>query len=98
MYSGDMADALIRSTKEFDSLPTLMNVGLGHDYTVNEYYQAAADVMGYVGSFVHDLSKPAGMARKLVNVELQANWGWSARHELREGIKKTYNYFLKECQ
>jgi len=98
MYSGDMADALIRSTKEFDSLPPLMNLGLGHDFTVNEYYEAAEDVMGYVGSFVHDLSKPAGMARKLVNVDLQANWGWSARHELREGIKKTYNYYLKECQ
>jgi GDP-L-fucose synthase len=98
MYSEDIADALIRSTKEFDSLPPLMNVGLGHDYTVNEYYQAAADVMGYEGSFVHDLSKPTGMARKLVSVERQANWGWSARHELLEGIKKTYNYFLKECQ
>ena len=23
-------------------LPELMNVGLGHDHTINEYYQAAA--------------------------------------------------------
>ena len=96
MYSGDLADALIRSIKEFDSLPTLMNVGLGHDYTVNEYYQAVADVMGYKGRFVHDLSKPVGMARKVVSVERQKAWGWSALTELRDGIEKAQAYYLKQ--
>jgi GDP-L-fucose synthase len=75
-----------------------MNVGLGFDHSINEYYQAAAEVMGYSGSFVHNLSKPVGMARKLVSVERQRNWGWSARGSLREGIEKTYNYYLQECR
>lgn len=94
MYAGDLADAMVRTIKEFDSLPVLMNLGLGYDYTINEYYQAAADVMGYTGSFVHDLSKPVGMARKLVSVERQQAWGWTARHDLREGVNKTYAYYL----
>ncbi|HEY8035024.1 MAG TPA: GDP-L-fucose synthase [Methylobacter sp.] len=98
MYAGDLADAMVRAITEFDSLPNLMNVGLGYDYTINEYYQAAAEVMGYTGEFVHDLSKPVGMARKLVSVERQQAWGWSARHDLREGIEKTYNYYLKAYQ
>jgi GDP-L-fucose synthase len=98
MYAGDLADAMVRAIKEFDSLPNLMNVGLGYDYTINEYYQAAAEVMGYTGEFVHDLSKPVGMARKLVSVERQQAWGWTARHDLREGIEKTYNYYLKAYQ
>lgn len=96
MYAEDLADVLVRSIKEFDSLPNLMNVGLGHDYMINEYYQAAAEVMGYTGSFVHDLSKPVGMARKLVSVERQLAWGWSAKNSLREGIEKTYQFYLKE--
>jgi GDP-L-fucose synthase len=96
MYAGDLADAIARSIKNFDTLPTYMNIGLGHDYTINQYYQAAAEVMGYTGDFVHDLSKPVGMARKLVSVERQQTWGWSARYNLREGIEKTYNYYLKE--
>ena len=95
MYAGDLADALIRAIKEFGTLPSLMNVGLGHDHTINEYYQAAAEVMGYTGGFVHDLSKPVGMARKLVSVERQKAWGWSAQHAMREGIEKTYSYYLK---
>jgi len=98
MYAGDLADAMVRAIKEFDSLPDLMNVGLGYDYTINEYYQAAADVMGYTGGFVHDISKPVGMARKLVSVERQKAWGWAARHDLREGIEKTYSFYLKERQ
>lgn len=98
MYAGDFADAIVRAVKKFDSLPVMMNVGLGYDYTINEYYQAAADVLGYTGSFVHDLSKPVGMARKLVSVERQQAWGWTARHDLREGIEKTYRFYLKEYQ
>lgn len=98
MYAGDLADAVLRAITNFDTLPTYMNVGLGHDHTINDYYQAAAEVMGYKGDFVHDLSKPVGMARKLVSVERQQAWGWSARHALRDGIEKTYSYYLKEHQ
>lgn len=95
MYAGDLADVIVRALREFDTLPALMNVGLGYDHTINEYYRAAAEVMGYTGEFAHDLSKPVGMARKLVNVDRQKAWGWSARHDVREGIAKTYDYYLK---
>ena len=98
MYAGDLSDGIMRAISNFDTLPNYMNIGLGHDHTINDYYQAAAEVMGYAGGFEHDLGKPVGMARKLINVELQTNWGWSARHGLRDGIEKTYNYYLKECQ
>jgi GDP-L-fucose synthase len=96
MYTGDLADAVVRAIKKFDTLPACMNVGLGHDFTINEYYQAAAEVMGYTGGFIHNLSKPVGMTRKLVNVERQQAWGWSAQSDLRTGIEKTYDFYLKE--
>jgi GDP-L-fucose synthase len=98
MYAGDLADAIVCAIKNFDTLPNYMNVGLGHDYTINEYYQAAADVMGYTGGFAHDVAKPVGMARKLVSVERQQAWGWTAHHELSEGIEKTYSFYLREYQ
>ena len=98
MYAGDLADAVMHAIKNFDTLPDYMNVGLGYDHTINEYYQAAADAMGYTGEFVHDVSKPVGMARKLVSVERMQAGGWTARHELHEGIEKTYSYYLREYQ
>lgn len=98
MYAGDLADAVIDSICNFDTLPECMNVGLGYDHTINEYYQAAAEVMGYTGSFVHNLSKPVGMARKLVSIERQEAWGWAAKCDLHAGIKHTYEFYLKELQ
>jgi GDP-L-fucose synthase len=96
MYAGDLADAVLRSIKHFDSLPYIMNVGLGHDYTINEYYQITAKVLGYNGSFVHDTSKPVGMSRKLVNTERQTAWGWTARTDLCDGIRKTVEFYCKD--
>ena len=96
MYAGDLADALIRAVNDFETLPIYMNVGLGHDYSINEYYQTAAEVMDYKGSFVHDVSKPVGMARKLVSTDRQQAWGWNSKIDLHIGIEKTYEFYLKE--
>ena len=96
MYAGDLADAIVRAMDNVEALPNYMNVGLGQDITITEYYQTVGEVMGYTGRFTHDLTKPVGMARKLVNVERQQTWGWSAQHDLRDGIAKTSDYYLKE--
>ena len=96
MYAGDLADAVLRAINNFETLPTYMNIGLGHDFTINEYYQAAAEVMGYTGSFLHDTTKPVGMARKLVSINRQQAWGWSAQSDLRTGVEKAYEFYLKE--
>lgn len=96
MYAGDLADAVMRALDNFDSLPILMNIGLGHDYTINEYYATVAEVMGYKGKFFHDLSKPAGMKQKLVSVEKQNAWGWLPKRSLAEGISATYTYYKEK--
>lgn len=95
MYAGDLADCLVRAIHYFDQLPATMNVGLGHDYTINQYYQAVAKVIGYQGRFVHDLEKPVGMKQKTVDVSRQAEWGWHAKTSLTKGVSKTYRYYLE---
>lgn len=98
MYGGDLSDAIVHAIKNFDTLPSYLNIGLGHDFSINEYYSAVAEAMGYTGKFEHDTSKPVGMARKLVSIERQQQWGWEPRHDLQEGIKKTYSYYLEHLQ
>jgi GDP-L-fucose synthase len=95
MYASDLADAILRTMKDFDAIPSYMNIGVGHDYTISEYYEAVASVLGYKGDFVYDRSKPVGMTRKLVSIERQSAWGWSAQTDLHEGITKTYEFYLK---
>ncbi len=93
MYAGDLADAVMRALQSFDTLPDLINTGLGHDYSINDYYAAAADVIGWKGQFAHNLDKPVGMKQKLVCVEKQKAWGWMPRTGLKEGIEKSYQFY-----
>lgn len=96
MYAGDLADSIVSAIKNFETLPSYMNIGLGDDYTISEYYEAAANVMGYQGKFTYNLTKPVGMARKLVNVDRQLAWGWQSKTSLAAGIQATYKFYLEE--
>lgn len=95
MYASDLADAIVHAVNNFETLPRLMNIGIGIDYSINEYYDIVAKVLGYTGSFSHNLEKPIGMMRKLNNIDTQKSWGWTAKHSLNEGIKKTYDFYLQ---
>jgi GDP-L-fucose synthase len=94
MFVADLANAIYKAIESFDEMPSLLNIGLGHDYTVNEYYQIAAKVIGYSGEFHHDLSKPAGMQRKLSSTTKASEWGWKPAYTLEQGLEKTYQYYL----
>jgi GDP-L-fucose synthase len=96
MYVGDLADAIWRAVEDFESLPDLVNVGPGCDHSIDDYYYAIAEVVGYRGRFVHDLSKPAGMMQKLLDVSRMTSWGFAPAHLLRGGIELTYRYYLDE--
>lgn len=95
MFAGDLADAVWKAAVGIDALPGAMNIGLGHDHTINEYYATVAEVVGWTGRFTHDLSKPVGMKQKLCATDRQAAWGWSAPTALRDGIAQTYRHYLE---
>lgn len=97
MYAGDLADAVLKAAYDIDALPELLNCGLGHDHTINVYYETVADVIGWDGEFTHDLSKPVGMKQKLCATDLQDGWGWTAPTTLRDGIRFTYDFYLNEA-
>jgi GDP-L-fucose synthase len=96
MCSADLADCLVMAIERFESLPIVMNVGLGHDYSINEYYEIAAKVVGYRGSFAHDLSKPVGMKQKLIDKEKLLQWGWQPRISLHDGLASTYKFYCQQ--
>ena len=95
MYVGDLVDFVAHAIDRWDTLPPLVNVGLGHDHTINEYYAAIADVVGWDGEFVHDPSKLVGMKRKLLSVDLASEWGWKAPTSLADGLRLTYEHYLE---
>jgi GDP-L-fucose synthase len=95
MYAGDLADAIMKSLKDYDQISDLMNIGLGYDYTISDYYQIAAEVIGWNGKFVYDTNKPVGMKQKLVDITRQSKWGWQPSTPLASGIHKAYDFYLE---
>ncbi|BBN58988.1 GDP-L-fucose synthase family protein [Hydrogenovibrio marinus] len=95
MYAGDLANFVFYAISKFEEMPQNINVGLGHDYTINEYYRAIADVIGFDGEFEHDLSKPVGMKQKLIDDSQLKEFGWRYKTSLEDGIQKTYQFYLE---
>ena len=95
MYSADLADAIFHAAKNLNALPNNINIGVGTDYTINEYYKTIAEVLRWKGSFIHNLSKPVGMIKKLSDTTLQSNWGWKPKTSLKNGLIETYQYYLE---
>jgi len=93
MYAGDLASFVSNALDNYNNLPSLMNVGLGYDYSISEYYQTIADILGFKGEFVHDLSKPIGMKQKLIDTQKLSQYGWKSKTSLTEGLAKTIEYY-----
>lgn len=103
LYVDDMAAAsvhvmnLSQATYEQHSQPMLshINVGCGHDITIQELARTIAEVIGYQGDIAFDPSKPDGTPRKLMDSARLAALGWQAKVGLKTGLKKAYDDFLK---
>jgi GDP-L-fucose synthase len=74
--------------------PCFVNLGTGVDTTIRELAEIVRDVTGFYGEVSFDSSKPDGTPRKLVDVSRMLKLGWQAQTNLREGIEKTYKWYL----
>ena len=95
MFAEDLSDFIFYAITKFDKMPQNINVGLGYDYSINDYYSEIAKVLDYKGLFSHDLTKPIGMKQKLINNTKQKEFGWKHKTTLKEGLIKTYKYYLE---
>lgn len=95
MFVGDLASFVFNAIENFEKLPQNINVGLGHDYTIKQYYDAISKVIGYKGTFKYDSTKPVGMKQKLMDSSRLTAYGWENKTSLEEGLKKTYEYYKK---
>jgi GDP-L-fucose synthase len=95
MYAEDLADFIFFAIDNFERMPQNLNLGLGHDYSINEYYTAIASVIGYSGQFENDLSKPVGMRQKIVDITELKQFGWSHKTSLVNGIRQAYEFYIR---
>ena len=93
LHVSDCADALVHLLKTYSGAEHV-NVGVGEDISILELTRLVAEIVGFAGEIVHDLSKPDGTPRKLLSVAKLNGLGWTAKIGLEEGIRATYQWFL----
>jgi GDP-L-fucose synthase len=57
-----------------------------------------AGIVGYKGKIRYDSSKPDGTPRKLLDISRLKNLGWAPTVTLHEGIRKSYEWYLKQVE
>jgi GDP-L-fucose synthase len=90
----DLADALIFLLRHYSG-ESHVNVGVGDDITVRELAESIMRVVGVRGRLRFDPSKPDGTPRKLLDSSQLLSMGWRPRIGLEEGLRKTYDWYLK---
>ena len=97
LFVDDMAASVIFALE--NKLPEhLYNVGTGEDLTIKALAELIQQIVGHQGQIQWDSDKPDGTPRKLMDVSKMHNLGWTHQVELKEGIQRTYQWFLNNRQ
>ncbi len=95
LHVDDLADACYYLMQNYNE-PGLVNIGTGEDIPIKELAYLIKDIVGFTGEVEHDLSKPDGTPRKLMDVSKLSDTGWKAKIGLREGIEQVYTGLQNE--
>lgn len=94
LYVDDLGEAAVFLMKNYSG-EDFVNVGMGADVTIRELADLIREVTGFQGTITQDLTKPDGTPRKLMDVSRLKSLGWTAGTTLREGLAKTYRWYLE---
>jgi GDP-L-fucose synthase len=94
LHVDDLAAACVFLLEKYDS-PEIINVGSGEDISIRELAELICEVVGFKGELAWDTTKPDGTPRKLLDVSKVHALGWRHQIPLREGIARTYQWFLE---
>ena len=97
LHVDDLAAAIVHLIS-LDEPPDLVNVGTGVDISIRELADLVAETVGFEGRIELDSSKPDGTPVKRTTIEQIRQTGWQPRIELREGIARTYQDYLRESR
>ena len=102
MYVDDLAASILHvlQTPEstlYEAAPDgLINAGVGVDLSIAELAETIKRVVGADNPIEYDATKPDGTPRKLVDVTRLFAMGWRPEVDLEEGIRRTYDWYVKQ--
>ncbi len=98
LYCEDLADAVVFLMEEYDypQIGEFINIGSGIDLPIKELAYIIKETVGFNGDIFFDSTKPDGTPKKLLDVERLHSLGWRPKVDLKEGIRKVYDWYLNQ--
>ena len=94
LHVDDLADACVFLMNSYNKSETI-NVGTGEDISIKDLALLIKKITGFKGDLDWDSSMPDGTHRKLLDVSKIHNLQWKAKISLTDGIKLTYDWYIK---
>jgi GDP-L-fucose synthase len=94
LFVDDLANA-ISYIIENQIESNLMNIGTSEEVSIEELIKKIQNTVGFKGEVIFDKTKPDGNPRKLLDSNKIFTLGWKPDIYLDEGLKITYDWFLK---
>lgn len=101
MFVDDLANTIehcirkINADDVYTDTKSCMNFGSGNDVEIKHLAELIAEVVGYSGKIKHDHTKPDGTLKKLMDVSFAKSIGLSTTTSLKDGLEKTYTWFIR---
>jgi len=96
VYAGDVAEGILRAAEVYDR-PELVNLSSGQDDSIEAVVKLLKEITGFGGRIVWDTRRPDGQARRLFDVsKAKRDLGFEARTGLREGLKRTVEWYRNQ--
>ena len=96
VYAGDVANAIIKLYE--NRLHTTINFGSGEEVSIKEMIEMIIGVSGKDISVIWDTTKPNGDLRRLMDVSKQEKYGLLTQTQLKDSIKKVYEYYTNSIR
>jgi len=97
LHVDDLADAIVFLLGTHEP-PDWVNVGSGVDLSILELAKLVAKTVGYSGTIATDPERPDGTPVKCTDMTKLHSMGWKHSIDLADGLKMTYQHYLKELE
>ena len=85
----DVASWVAKNLQNLSNFPQMLNIGLGTDYSIKEFYEIFAKAYGGGFTFSFDLEKPEGMPLKLLDSGVaRRRFAWNPVISPYDGIQE----------
>jgi len=93
LYVEDAAKAIVLATEKYNKVEPV-NIGTGSEISIRDLVNLVTKLTSFKGKIIWDTAKPDGQPKRCLDVtKAEKEFGFRAKIDLKEGLKKTIEWY-----